>query len=124
MTSESVEAPAAPNFTRRVIETVLAIPKGKVASYGQIAAMAGNPRGARQVVRALNSARGREDLPWFRLVNRDGRIVLPPGEGFELQRHLLLAEGVPVDESGLIAIDNLSVFGQYRWGSPQGRDGA
>ena len=116
MTSDlPAKAAAEPSFSQRVVAIVLAIPRGKVVSYGQIAAMAGNPQASRQVVRALNSNRGRGDLPWFRIVNRDGQIALPPGEGFELQQALLRAEGVPVDDSGRIAIDGHSAFAEYRW---------
>lgn len=114
MTSEP-SLPDAKTFAQRVIELVLAIPPGKVVSYGQIAAMAGNHRAARQVVRALNSARSRDDVPWFRIVNRDGQVALPPGGGMELQREMLRSEGVPVDDAGHIVRDGKSVFDEYRW---------
>jgi methylated-DNA-protein-cysteine methyltransferase-like protein len=65
-----------------------------VATYGQIATLAGSPRGARQVVRALNSSSAKEGLPWHRVVNREGRISLPKGRGYELQKALLEDEGI------------------------------
>lgn len=81
-------------FTQRTIEITKRIPSGKVATYGQVASLAGNPRGARQVVRVLNLYSEKENLPWFRVINREGRIALPAGRGRELQRSLLEAEGV------------------------------
>jgi methylated-DNA-protein-cysteine methyltransferase-like protein len=81
-------------FHQRVIAVVKKIPKGKVATYGQVAGLAGNPRAARQVVRALHSSSRKEGLPWQRVVNGRGRISLPPGGGYELQKALLEDEGV------------------------------
>jgi methylated-DNA-protein-cysteine methyltransferase-like protein len=65
-----------------------------VTTYGIIAAGAGNGSGARQVARILHSSSKTHGLPWHRVVNRAGKISLPPGRGYELQRDLLLAEGV------------------------------
>jgi methylated-DNA-protein-cysteine methyltransferase related protein len=93
----------------RAIKTVLKkIPKGRVASYGLVASLAGLSNGARQVVRVLHSSAEKDGLPWQRLVRKDGSIALPPGEGFELQRALLEAEGVEVSPGGMI---DLSRFG-------------
>ena len=94
---------------QRVKEVIKKVPKGKVATYGQIAALAGNPRAARQVVRILHTSSGKERLPWHRIVNRQGRIALKPGYGYEIQRELLLGEGVEFDEND--AID----FDRYLW---------
>ena len=80
-------------FSDRVIEIISGIPRGKVMTYGQIAAAAGNPRGARQVVRILHVFSDKKDLPWFRVVNRQGKISLPSGYGYELQKSLLEDEG-------------------------------
>ena len=102
-------------FPQRVIRLVFAIPYGKVASYGQIATMAGNPRAARMVVGSLNAARNRPNLPWYRLVNRNGCVALPPGEGFALQVQLLRSEGIPVSDEGAIAENGVSVFADYQW---------
>jgi methylated-DNA-protein-cysteine methyltransferase related protein len=89
-------------FTQRIIAAVKSVKPGQVASYGAIAAAAGNPQGARQVVRVLNIYSEKEGLPWHRIVRKDGSIALPRGGGFELQKTLLEAEGVVVDESGRI----------------------
>jgi len=67
-----------------------------VATYGQIAGMAGNPRGAREVVRVLNT---QKNLPWHRVLAAGGRITLP-GPGGALQRELLAAEGVRFNTDG------------------------
>ncbi|MFA5466833.1 MAG: MGMT family protein [Candidatus Izemoplasmatales bacterium] len=80
-------------FTIDVIETVKQIPKGKVMTYGQVAIWAGNPWGARQVVRILNSMSQKHDLPWHRVINAKGEIGLQ-GEGGLLQKALLQNEGI------------------------------
>ena len=82
------------DFTRRVRHLIKAIPPGKVATYGQIALMAGNPRHVRGVVWILHSSSRSHDLPWHRVVNARGRISLPPGNGFEEQQSRLLSEGI------------------------------
>lgn len=97
-----------PSFTVEAIELIRAIPQGRVATYGGIAAMAGSPRGARQVVRILHACSEKENLPWWRVVNREGRIALKPGYGYEEQRDLLEAEGVEFSATDRI---DLSRFG-------------
>ena len=84
---------------QRIAAVVAAIPPGRVATYGQVAAQAGNRRAARQVAWALRvySDRG---LPWHRVLGAGGVIRLPEGSGLERQRALLLAEGVAVDAGG------------------------
>ena len=89
-------------FTEKAIECIRAIPAGRVAIYGQIAAMAGTPRGARQVARILHACSKREDLPWHRVVNREGRISLDEFQGGKEQRQLLEQEGVEFNEDGKI----------------------
>ncbi|MCK4631978.1 MAG: MGMT family protein [candidate division Zixibacteria bacterium] len=79
---------------QRIIEAVQQIPYGSVVTYGMIATIAGNPRAARQVVRALHTSSEKENLPWHRVINREGRISLKPGHGYELQKALLEKEGV------------------------------
>jgi methylated-DNA-protein-cysteine methyltransferase-like protein len=81
-------------FTTRVVSVIKAIPTGRVATYGQVAALAGSPRGARQVVRILHTQSRKHGLPWHRVINARGLISLPEGRGYELQRGLLEAEGV------------------------------
>jgi len=96
-------------FQREIINIIQSIPYGKVAMYGQIAAMAGNPRAARQVVRALHTSSEKENLPWHRVINGQGKISLPLGFGYEEQRTLLESEGVQFDENDRID------FARYLW---------
>ncbi|MBY9079899.1 MGMT family protein [Paenibacillus sp. HN-1] len=95
-------------FTEKAISVIQSIPEGKVMTYGGVAAAAGSPRGARQVVRILHSMSRSHRLPWHRVVNAQGRISLGEGEGGEIQRLYLLGEGVLFDGSGAI---NLKTFG-------------
>lgn len=88
-------------FTKRVVEVIKSIPKGKVATYGQIATFAGNRFGARQVVWILNSLSEREKLPWHRVINSKGKISLT-GSGYEIQKKLLLQEAISFDDNDKI----------------------
>ncbi len=74
----------------RILRTVASIPGGKVATYGDVAYIAGYPGSARQVAWALHSSRG---VPWHRVVGAGGKILLPAEGGME-QRFRLEAEGV------------------------------
>ncbi len=67
-----------PNFFERVYALVRQIPRGKVSSYGQIAALLGHPQAARTVGWALNALRDSEirDVPWQRVINSAGRISI------------------------------------------------
>ncbi len=86
----------------RIVAIIKTIPPGRVAGYGQIAAAAGLPNGARMTVRILHSLSRSENLPWHRVVKADGRLAFPPGPAFDLQKALLEAEGVTVPEDGRI----------------------
>ncbi len=88
---------------------IRAIPMGSVCTYGGAAALAGNPRAARQVVRVLHTYSEKEGLPWWRIVNSRGMISLKPGFGYEEQRSLLEAEGIEISRSGRIDLD------RYGW---------
>lgn len=85
------------SFTQRVVILINNIPFGKVATYGQIADLAGNRFAARQVVWALNSQTGKHKLPWHRVINSRGKIGLT-GEGYKEQKKLLLKEGIIFNE--------------------------
>jgi methylated-DNA-protein-cysteine methyltransferase-like protein len=95
-------------LTQRILAVLKAIPRGKVAAYGQVAALAGNPRGARQVARVLHSLSAKEKLPWHRVIGAAGRISLPPGAGGEEQARRLRREGVAVAAGGQV---DLARFG-------------
>lgn len=82
-------------FTEDVIEIILMIPRGKVMTYGQIAALADNPRGARQVSRILHSMSSKYNLPWHRVINSKGMISLTGEPGY-IQSSMLSSEGIEV----------------------------
>ena len=89
------------------------IPRGRVATYGQLAALLGMPRHARQVGYALSATPENMKIPWHRVVNAEGRISLrlkhwDTGSD-DLQRILLEAEGVTFDASGRIEMK------KFRW---------
>lgn len=90
-----------PSFFERVYRVVQQIPRGKVASYGQIAALLGHPQAARTVgwaLNALTSARAAE-VPWQRVINSAGRISISRADlSADIQRALLAEEGVVFDE--------------------------
>ena len=85
-------------FSERYLQfwdVVRQVPKGKVATYGQIAALAGYPGNARQVGYALHASPPGIDIPWHRIINSQGKISLPKESGhYDLQRQLLENEGV------------------------------
>lgn len=99
------------DFTKKVIEVIAKVPMGKVATYGQVALLAGNPRAARQVSRILHSQTRKYNLPWHRIINGKGEISLPSGAGYEEQRELLMDEGVDFDHREKIDLD------KYGWKS-------
>ena len=81
----------------RIYDVVKQIPKGRVATYGQVAAMAGNPRWARVVGYALHSNPDPEHIPCYRVVNRNGAVSKAFAFGGEnVQIQLLEAEGIEV----------------------------
>lgn len=88
--------PAALGFFERVYALVREIPPGRVASYGQLAALLGLAHGARAVGWALRALRGKtaHGVPWQRVVGHGGRISLPEAMGGRIQRQRLRAEGV------------------------------
>ncbi len=79
----------------RIWQVVSLIPKGKVATYGQIASLAGYPRGARLVGKTLSNLPRETNLPWHRVINAAGRISLAKGsDAYRRQRARLREEGV------------------------------
>jgi methylated-DNA-protein-cysteine methyltransferase-like protein len=84
----------------RMLAVVRQIPRGHVATYGQVALMAGYPGAARQVVWALRSA---GTFPWHRVVGSGGKVLLPGQAGAEQQRRLR-REGVRLAR-GRVAMD-------------------
>lgn len=96
-------------FEERAKSVIKAIPRGRVATYAQVAALAGNHRAARQVVRVLHASSSKDRLPWQRVINSRGGISLGRGRGFEEQRRLLLKEGVYVSRAGRVPL------GEFQW---------
>jgi methylated-DNA-protein-cysteine methyltransferase-like protein len=88
------------DFTNRVYDLVRRVPHGRVVSYGGIAAMLGTPRAARGVGQALHALDVDSDVPWWRVINRNGEISNPHAP--RLQRALLLREGVRFDRRGRV----------------------
>jgi len=80
-----------------ILRVIRSIPRGCVASYGEIAERAGQPRRARLVGHVLRESPNEPDLPWYRVLRSNGRIAFPPGSrGFREQVRKLAAEGVLV----------------------------
>lgn len=100
-------------FTREVKALIRGIPRGRVATYGQVAAMAGRERAARGVAWILHSSSEAAGLPWHRVIGGQGRISLPRGKGFQEQKQKLVAEGVAVGRGGRIDLK------RYQW-EPRG----
>ena len=104
-----------PIFFDQVYEVIRRIPRGRVTTYGRVAAMLGRPNAARAVGYALRASGRRRrgetraaDLPWYRVINSAGRISLPNMRGgADRQAELLRAEGVVVSDDLLI---DLSVY--------------
>jgi methylated-DNA-protein-cysteine methyltransferase-like protein len=94
---------------RRIWETIQDIPMGAVANYGQIAEIAGIPRGARQVGYALRHSPDDLSLPWHRVITSSGKSAFEPGSRhFKTQRERLAEEGVPL-------INGKVDMRKYRW---------
>ncbi len=97
-------------FTLKIIQVIDQIPYGKVATYGQIAAMAGNHRAARQVSRVLHTCSSKYQLPWHRVIGAAGKISIPKDHsGYGRQMKKLQSEGI---EFGLGDTIDLS---QFQW---------
>jgi methylated-DNA-protein-cysteine methyltransferase-like protein len=93
------------SFFQQVYAVVRQIPHGRVASYGQVAAILGHPRAARTVGWALASLRDSQEaeVPWQRVINAQGRISIRSlRHAAAEQRMLLEAEGVEFDENGCL----------------------
>ena len=108
----SRELPVSENY-RKIWEVVRRIPPGKVATYGQVARLAGLGGQARMAGYALHAAPEEIGIPWHRVINARGQISLPRENGqYDLQKTLLEAEG--------IVFRNETVdLQRYRWRSGQ-----
>ena len=98
------------DFFRRVYRKVREVPRGRVATYGQIASLLGSPRAARTVGWALQALDDGSGVPWHRVVDAQGRIrVGTRGGASVLQVRLLRREGVAVDAEGTVDL------GRFLW---------
>lgn len=79
-------------------------------TYGGIAALAAQPRAARQVVRILHTTGRSHQLPWHRVINARGEIAIPSEPERSIQMAMLIEEGVEVDNSGKIDLDRYRHF--------------
>lgn len=92
-------------FCREVYSVVSLIPKGRVTTYGEIAALIGKPQCSRMVGKALKQVPDELNLPCHRVVNAQGRLT----PGWEEQAVLLQSEGVCVKQNGCVDIT------RFRW---------
>lgn len=105
------------DFTARVHDAVRSVPSGRVASYGAIAEIAGSPGAARAVGTVLRGLPDGSDVPWWRVLGARGELSIPKiGHGRVLQRTLLRAEGVTVEEDGRVEM------GRFGWPDPADPD--
>ena len=98
------------NTFEKIYEVVKSIPEGKVATYGQVALLAGNPRWARVVGYALHVNPEPGTIPYHRVVNREGKVA--PGFAFGgegVQRQLLESEGIVFEPDGGIDLEKYSI---------------
>jgi methylated-DNA-protein-cysteine methyltransferase related protein len=96
----------------RIWRMVKRIPRGRVATYGQIAELAGLEGHARQVGYALHNLPEGSDVPWHRVINAKGEISpRSAGDSHELQALLLRSEGVLIDARGRVDLQ------RFRWRS-------
>lgn len=95
---------------KRIYAVVRLIPLGRVATYGQVARLAGLGRHARQVGYALNAMTDAEDVPWHRVINAKGEISKRSIQVYEqVQRELLEEEGVEFGIDGRVSLE------RYQW---------
>ncbi len=94
----------------RIYAVVKKIPRGRVATYGQVATLAGLDGHARQAGYALHSLPERNDIPWHRVINARGEVsARTTSDSHELQRVLLEGEGVSFSPDGRVSLE------KYRW---------
>lgn len=104
-------------FSIKVIRLIQKIPRGRVATYGQIAALAGKPHAARGVSWILHSSSKAYDLPWHRVIGSKGRISFPKSSKHYLQQiELLKREHISLLENGDIDLT------KYQWAKKPPRE--
>jgi methylated-DNA-protein-cysteine methyltransferase related protein len=97
-------------FTLKVIANIKKIPRGKVATYGQIARLSGQPHSSRAVGWVLNSCTTGHKLPWQRVINSKGSISFHPhSQEYADQKRLLQKEGIKFTGPHTLDLD------RYQW---------
>lgn len=91
------------NFSQQVFALVYQVPKGKIATYGDIATLAGMSSYARQVGKVLSRLPADSQLPWHRIINAKGKISLLGERGNE-QKQRLIDEGITISEHGTLSL--------------------
>jgi len=110
-TAKRRPVPSTQDAFAKIHAVIRRIPEGRVATYGQVATLAGLPRRARLVGAALRNTPEDVSLPWQRVINAQGTVSRRSGLGLEegYQRHLLEEEGVRFDERGRVDLE------RYGW---------
>jgi methylated-DNA-protein-cysteine methyltransferase-like protein len=104
-----VKSKSSDSYTR-IYDVVRRIPRGRVASYGQVASLAGLGGHARQVGYAMHALSDDATVPWQRVINAKGEVSPRSEPGVEgLQRSMLEVEGLVFDENGRLDL------GRYQW---------
>ncbi len=107
-------------FDRAVLKVVINIKIGRVMSYGDVARMAGYPRHARMVSKAMS--RSSTELPWYRVVRSNGTLAFEAGsEAYKKQSMLLSEEGVKIVNGKIIPTmtDDDTPLDELLWGAPK-----
>ena len=98
------------DIDQRIWQVVMLIPAGRVATYGDVARYAGLPGGARRVGRALRGLPENTVIPWHRVINAQGKLVVPGGSAAQnRQRQKLESEGVCFRSTATVSLR------QFRW---------
>ncbi|MBI9044394.1 MAG: MGMT family protein [Anaerolineaceae bacterium] len=100
-----------PTLYERIYAAIREVPEGKVATYGQIAKIAGkcSPRNVGYALAALKSGTG---IPWHRIINAQGKVSMRDSMGQDIQKGLLKAEGIAFDAKDRIDLK------KFRWQNP------
>ncbi|MBJ8442456.1 MGMT family protein [Acinetobacter bereziniae] len=97
-------------LAQMILNVIVHIPKGKVASYGQVAKFAGLPKHARLVGRVLGQLPEDHDIPWYRVVNSQGRISLN-----KLDEHGMCIQTAKLREEDVVVVDGKINLKKYQW---------
>ncbi|MCX5469350.1 MGMT family protein [Acinetobacter nematophilus] len=97
-------------LAQMILNVIVQIPKGKVASYGQVAKFAGLPKHARLVGRVLGQLPEDHDIPWYRVINSQGRISLN-----KLDEHGMCIQTSRLREEDVVVVDGKINLKKYQW---------